>query len=365
MTDHLQYMRRALRVAERGRGKVSPNPLVGAVVVRDDRIVGEGAHLQVGGPHAEVNAFAKAGESSHGADLYVTLEPCSFHGRTPPCTEAVLAAGIKRVYCAIQDPDERVAGKSFAKLKEAGLEVEVGLCKTEARRLNAAYIKHRTQGLPLVLLKLAQTLDGRIAAQGGDARWITGEEARRHVHRWRSWVDAVIVGAGTVLADDPLLTVRHVKGRDPRPIVIDGRLRTSAEARIYRRPGAILVTAEQNSTDRRQAYAHKGAEVWTFPAEDGCIDLHLPLARAAKEGMTTVLIEGGGTLAAAALNDQVVDRVQFYLAPRLMGTGVEAIGDLGVERATEAIGLSEVRTRRLGPDLLYTAEVQYSCSPDS
>ena len=198
MTDHLQYMRRALRVAERGRGKVSPNPLVGAVVVRDDRIVGEGAHLQVGGPHAEVNAFAKAGESSHGADLYVTLEPCSFHGRTPPCAEAVLAAGIKRIYCAIPDPDERVAGKSFAKLKEAGLEVEVGLCKAEARRLNAAYIKHRTQGLPLVLLKLAQTLDGRIAAQGGDARWITGEEARRHVHRWRSWVDAVIVGAGTV-----------------------------------------------------------------------------------------------------------------------------------------------------------------------
>ena len=365
MTDHLHYMRRALRIAERGRGKVSPNPLVGAVVVRDDRIVGEGAHLQVGGPHAEANAFARAGAETHGADLYVTLEPCSFHGRTPPCAEAVLAAGIKRVFCAMQDPDERVAGKSFAMLKKAGLAVEVGLCEKEARRLNAAYIKHRTEGLPLVLLKLAQTLDGRIAAQGGDARWITGEKARRHVHRWRSWVDAVVVGAGTVQADDPQLTVRHVKGRDPRPIVVDGRLRTAPEARVYQRPGAILVTAEQHPDEAYRAYADKGAEVWTFPSTDGRIDLRLPLARAAQEGMTTVLIEGGGQLAATALADQVVDQVQLYLAPRLMGTGVEAIGDLGIERAAEAIHLESVRTRRLGPDLLYTAEVQYPCSPDS
>lgn len=365
MSEPLHYMRRALRIAQRGRGKVSPNPLVGAVLVRDNRIVGEGAHLQVGGPHAEANAFIRAGDCARGADLYVTLEPCSFHGRTPPCADAVLHAGVKRVYCAMEDPDERVAGRSIEKLKTAGLEVAVGLCETEARQLNAAYIKHRTQGLPLVLLKLAQTLDGRIAAQSGDARWITGEEARRHVHRWRSWVDAVVVGAGTVLADDPLLTVRHVKGRDPRPIVVDGRLRTSPEARIYQRPGAILITAAQNPADKRQVYADKGTEVWTFPAHDGRIDLRLPLARAAQAGMTTVLIEGGSALAAAALVDQVVDQIQFYLAPRLMGTGIAAIGDLGVERAAEAIRLAAVRTRRLGPDLLYTAEVQYPCSPDS
>lgn len=365
MTEPRDYMRRALRIALKGRGKVSPNPLVGAVLVRRGQIVGEGAHLQVGGPHAEINAFAQAGAKARGADLYVTLEPCAFHGRTPPCADAVLEAGVKRVFCAMEDPDQRVAGRSFAKLRKAGLEVVVGLCAEEAHKLNAAYIKHRTQNLPLVLLKLAQTLDGRIAAKGGDARWITGEESRRHVHRWRSWVDAVVVGAGTVAADDPQLTVRHVKGRDPRPIVIDGRLRSSPEAQVYRQPGAILVTAEKTPARKRRAYADKGAEVWTFPARAGRIDLRLPLARAAAEGMTAVLIEGGGELAAAALADQVVDQVQLYLAPRLMGTGVEAIGDLGIERAAEAIQLTSVRTRRLGADLLYTAEVQYACSPDS
>ena len=365
MTEPGHYMRRALRLALRGRGKVSPNPLVGAVLVRGGRIVGEGAHLQVGGPHAEVNAFARAGAKARGADLYVTLEPCSCHGRTPPCTDAVLDAGVKRVFCAMQDPDARVAGRGFAKLRKAGLEVAVGLCAEEAHKLNAAYIKHRTQNLPLVLLKLAQTLDGRIAAKGGDARWITGAKARRHVHRWRSWVDAIVVGAGTVVADDPQLTVRHVKGRDPRPIVVDGCLRSSPAAQVYRRPGAILVTAEKTPARKRQAYADQGAEVWTFPARAGRIDLRLPLSRAAQEGMTTVLIEGGGELAAAALADQVVDQIQLYLAPLLMGTGVEAIGDLGVERAAEAIHLTAVHTRRLGADLLYTAEVQYACSPDS
>jgi diaminohydroxyphosphoribosylaminopyrimidine deaminase/5-amino-6-(5-phosphoribosylamino)uracil reductase len=364
MSEQEQHMRRALRLAQRGRGKVSPNPMVGAVLVRAGRIVGEGAHLAVGGPHAEVNAFARAGDAARGAELYVTLEPCSFHGRTPPCTEAVLRAGVERVYCAMRDPDERVGGRGIAALRAKGLAVEVGLCEEEARQLNAAYVKHRTQGLPLVLLKLAQTLDGRIAATGGDARWITGEKARRHAHRWRSWVDGLMVGAGTVRADDPLLTVRHVKGRDPRPLVVDGRLSTSPEARVYQRPGAVLITAKETPAAQREAYTATGTEVWTFPGCDGRIDLRMALKRAAQEGMTSVLIEGGGTLAASALNARVVDQVQLYLAPRLMGRGVEAIGDLGVERAAEAIRLESVRTRRLGPDLLYTAEVQYPCSQD-
>ena len=359
------HMRRALRIALRGRGKVSPNPMVGAVLVKRGRVVGEGAHLQVGGPHAESNAFARAGASACGADLYVTLEPCVFHGRTPPCVDAVVAAGVERVFCAMEDPDHRVAGRSVAKLRRAGIAVEVGLLEEQARRLNAAYIKHRTQNLPLTLLKLAQTLDGRIAARSGDARWITGAEARRHVHRWRSWVDAVIVGAGTVVADDPQLTVRHVRGRDPRPIVIDGRLRTSPRARVFARPGAVLVTSEKTAVRKRRAYADRGAEVWTFPARAGRIDLRLPLVRAARAGMTSVLIEGGGELAAAALADRVVDQVQVYIAPRLMGAGVAAIGDLAVERVADAVQLTGVQTRRLGADLLYTAEVQYVCSPDS
>ena len=364
MTEPLQYMRRALRLAQRGRGKVSPNPMVGAVLVRGQHIIGEGAHLQVGGPHAEINAFSQAGEQARGADLYVTLEPCSIHGRTPPCTEAVLEAGIANVYCAMIDPDQRVAGRGIDALRKGGLNVEVGLCAEEAHRLNAAYIKHRTQNLPLVLLKLAQTLDGRIAAASGDSRWISGEEARRHVHRWRSWVDAVVVGAKTVQADNPLLPVRHVKGRNPRSIVVDGRLRTSPTARIYQRSGTILVTADDTPPDTRKAYEAQGTEIWTFHARAGRIDLHLPIARAAREGMTSVLIEGGGDLAASALVAQIVDQVQIYLAPRLMGKGVEAIGDLGITRASQAIHLKSVRTQRLGSDLLYTAEVEYRCSPD-
>ena len=358
------YMRRALRRAERGYGRVSPNPLVGAVVVRDGRIVGEGAHLAVGKAHAEVNAFARAGDQTQGAALYVTLEPCAFHGRTPPCADAVIAAGIVRVVCALEDPDPRVAGRGLQRLRDAGIQVEVGLLQEAAERQNAAYLKHRLQGLPLVILKLAQTLDGRIATRTGDSRWITGEQARRNVHRWRSRVDAVIVGAATVMADDPRLTVRHVRGRDPRPLVIDGRLRVSPGARVFARPGAVLITSSASSRDRRQAFLDQGVAVWTFDAPQGRIDLRQPLARAAAEGITSALLEGGGQLAAAALRDRMIDQVQIYLAPRLLGTGIAGIGDLQIAQIADAVTLEEVSIRRLGDDLLYTANVRYPCSPD-
>jgi len=358
------YMRRALRLAERGRGQVSPNPLVGAVIVRHEQIVGEGAHLHVGGPHAEVNALEQAGESARDATLYVTLEPCAFHGRTPPCTAALITAGIQRVVCAMVDPDPRVSGRGVRQLEEAGIQTEVGLLSEAAEEQNAAYTKHRREGRPLVILKLAQTLDGRIATRTGDARWITGAKARRHGHRWRSWVDAVAVGAGTVLADDPQLTVRHVRGSDPRPIVIDGRLRVDPQARLFQRPGALLITSTAVSSEQRRPFAERGAEIWTYDAPDGQIDLRQPMARAAQEGITSVLIEGGGQLAAAALRDRIVDRVHIYVAPRLMGTGIAGIADLDILEIDRTIGLEEVRTRRLGDDLLYTACVRYPCSPD-
>ncbi|MFH1572012.1 MAG: bifunctional diaminohydroxyphosphoribosylaminopyrimidine deaminase/5-amino-6-(5-phosphoribosylamino)uracil reductase RibD, partial [Gemmatimonadota bacterium] len=229
MSD-LAHMRRALRLAERGRGQVSPNPLVGAVVTRGSAVVGEGAHRHFGQAHAETEALARAGSAARGATLYVTLEPCAHHGHTPPCADAVVAAGVARVVCALQDPDPRVAGRGLERLRAAGIAVEVGLCQAAAEEQNAAFLKHRHTGRPLVLLKLGQSLDGRIATRTGASRWITGEAARRHAHRWRSWVDAVAVGAGTVLADDPRLNVRLVRGRDPRPLVVDGRLRVSPEA---------------------------------------------------------------------------------------------------------------------------------------
>ena len=365
MNEDETYMRRALRRAERGRGRVSPNPLAGAVVVRDGQVLGEGAHLQVGGPHAEIHALNQAGDRARDATLYCTLEPCSFHGRTPPCSQALIRAEIKRLVCAMQDPDSRVDGAGLQQLRDAGIAVEVGLLEAQARRQNAAYVKHRTTGLPLVILKLAQTLDGRIATCGGEARWITGAEARAHAHRWRSWVDAVMVGAGTVAADDPLLNVRLVKGRDPRPMVVDGRLRLAPISRVFQRQGAVLVTASSSPAAQREAFAARGVEVWTFNAMDHqCIDLRLPLARAGAQGMTSVMIEGGGQLAAAALQDRVVDQVMIYLAPRILGRGIAAVADLGILKIEDAIQLEEVKIRRLGSDFLYTARVRYACSPD-
>ena len=259
MSDHEAHMRRALTLARRARGRANPNPTVGAVVVRGGRIVGEGVTSPVGGPHAEINAFTKAGKKTRGATLYVTLEPCAFQGRTPPCCNAVVNAGIQEVHCALRDPDPRVNGRGIAYMKRHGITVETGLLSEQAAQLHAAYITHRTQQRPHTILKLAQTLDGRIAARGGDARWITGEAARRHAHRWRSYVDAIAVGANTLLSDDPQLSVRHVRGRSPRPIAIDGRLRAQPNAQLFNRPGAILATGQRSPAAKRQAIAGRDA----------------------------------------------------------------------------------------------------------
>ena len=364
MKDDTIYMRRALQQAQKGRGRVSPNPLVGALIVRQGRVVGEGAHLHLGGPHAEVHALEQAGDQARGADLYVTLEPCSHQGRTPPCSTALINAGIKRVVCALEDPDSRVHGTGLKQLREAGLKVEVGLLGDEAERQNAAYLKHRQTGRPLVILKLAQTLDGQIATRTGDSRWITGPRARKYAHRWRSWVDGVLVGAATVAADDPQLTVRHVKGRNPRPLVVDGRLRVSPRARVFQRPGAVLVTAADHPPRTLAPFVDAGVEIWPYEAPQGRIDLRRPLETAAQEGMTSLMLEGGGELAAAALRDRIVDQVMVFVAPRILGRGIAGIADLGIIKIEDALGLEEVQTRRLGPDLLYTARVRYKCSPD-
>lgn len=365
MSDPASYMRRALQLAQRARDRATPNPTVGAVIVRDGRIVGEGVTSPVGGPHAEINAFAAAGDNARGAELYVTLEPCSFYGRTPPCCQAVVAAGIRKVYCALQDPDPRVDGKGFAHLRQRGIAVESGLLKTQAEKLHAAYITHRTKQRPLIILKLAQTLDGRIAARGGDARWISGEESRRHAHRWRARVDAVAVGANTLIADDPLLNVRHVKGRDPRPIAIDSRLRAEAKSQLFSRPGAILATGRNAPTDKLRSVEAKGAEVWTCTEKEGHVDLRDFAKRAAGANITSLIVEGGGELAAAFLRERLVDQVHIYIAPRILGTGIAAIADLHSESIKDSLQLNEIHTRRLGADLLYTAEVEYPCLQDS
>ena len=364
--DDARALGRALTLAARGRGRVSPNPLVGAVVVdRSGAVAGEGWHRRAGGPHAEVEALGAAGGRARGGTLFCNLEPCSFHGRTPPCAEAVIAAGVRRVVCALQDPDPRVDGRGFQRLREAGVEVEVGARAAEAEEQNAAYLHHRRTGRPLVVLKLGQSLDGRIAAASGASRWITGEPARRDAHRWRSWVDAVAVGAGTVLTDDPALTVRHVRGRDPRPLVVDGRLRCRPSARVFAGREPILATAASSSAPARRRYAERGVEVWPLPDEGAVFEMGDLWERAGEAGLTSVLLEGGSGLAAAALRARSVDRVMIYIAPRLLGgDALAGVGELGLQSPEETPILKQVRTRRLGEDLLYTGKVVYPCSPD-
>ena len=356
-------MRRALRLARRGRGRVSPGALVGAVVVRGEEAVGEGAYRRRGGTHAEVEALAAAGERCRDATLYVTLEPCAHHGTTPPCADAVAAAGISRLVCALEDPDERVSGRGFARLREAGIDVEVGLLAAEAERDNAAFLTHRRTGRPWVVLKLAQSLDGCIATRNGASRWITGKPARRHAHRWRSWVDGVVVGAGTVLSDDPELTVRHVRGLDPRPMVVDGRLRVSPRAALFRRGTAVLITADSTPEERRREFEAAGAEIWTFPAEEGRVDLRRLVRAAGERGMISLLIEGGRDLATAALADGIVDQLMLYVAPLLLGAGISGVGDLGIGQVDQGISLERMELKRLGEDALLSGKVVYPCSP--
>ncbi len=364
MTDDadLQFMRRALRLAARARGRVSPNPTVGTVIVDGDgQIVGEGYHQQVGGPHSEANALRDAGGLARGSTVYCTLEPCAHHGRTPPCADALIEAGIRRLVCSLEDPDPRVAGQGFARLRDAGVEISVGLCADAAQQQNAGYLHHRRYGRPRVWLKLAQTLDGRIATRTGASKWITGDASRRHAHRWRSWMDMVAVGAGTVIADDPALTVRHVRGPDPRALVVSGRLSCPPEAQLFSRAGTVLATSARDAQQIAR-FSASGTDVWSFEALDGQIDLTELVQKAGEEMITSLLIEGGRSLASAALRAGIVDEVMIYVAPRLMGEGVASIGDLGVNVVDESVQLVDISTRRLGDDILYTGKVA-SCSP--
>jgi diaminohydroxyphosphoribosylaminopyrimidine deaminase/5-amino-6-(5-phosphoribosylamino)uracil reductase len=353
-----QFMRRALELAERGLGRTSPNPAVGSVVVRDGVIVGEGSHERAGEPHAERIALANAGEAARGAEIYVTLEPCCHHGRTPPCTDAIIEAEVARCVYAMQDPDPRCAGGGAAALREAGIEVESGLLRDEARTLLAGYIHHRRTGRPLVTLKLAMSLDGRIATRTGDSQWISGEQSRRIVHQMRDRCDAVMVGVGTVLADDPSLTTRDVPdGRDALRVIADSRARTPEDARVVRQEsdaGCLIACTEHAPPDRVRALPDAGAEVLVLAEDDGRVALPALMDALGQRGVLEVLLEGGGGLAAGALQAQVVGRVMLFYAPLIIGgrDAVPGVGGEGVERVADAVRLQDMTTRRVGEDLL-------------
>jgi diaminohydroxyphosphoribosylaminopyrimidine deaminase/5-amino-6-(5-phosphoribosylamino)uracil reductase len=353
-----RFMEIALGLAEKGRGSTSPNPMVGAVVVREGVIVGRGYHRRAGEDHAEVIALREAGDRAAGATLYVTMEPCCHHGKTPPCTEAVVRSGVQRVAAAMTDPDPKVSGEGFACLARRGVEWVTGVMEERAKRLNEAYIKHISTGVPFVTLKLAITLDGKIAARDGSSKWITGPEARKRTHLLRAWSDAVLVGSGTVLADDPQLTVRDAEGRNPLRVMLDSRLRAPFDARVFSDNRVIVVTTASSDPDKAAGLEQRGIEVWRI-GSGGRIPLSETLARLGNRPITSILCEGGGALASSLIREKLADKLVLFIAPKLLGNGIEAFGDIGVSSIGEALTLRDMETEPLGNDLLVTGYPVY------
>ena len=351
-----RFMQTALRLAVRARGMTSPNPLVGAVVVNGGRVVGRGYHHKFGMAHAETLALEDAGSRARGGELYVNLEPCAHHGHTPPCVAAIVESGITKVHVGIVDPDCRVSGKGIAFLRSHGVKVEVGSLAEEAERLNEGYLKWTRTGLPFVALKLCQSLDGRLTAQDGSSRGLGSPEEIAFVHGLRAAYDAVLVGSGTALTDDPRLTVRRAKGRNPHRIVLDSRLRVPPDARVLR-PGKgdrVIVAALRDAPRRKaEALRRKGVEVWLLPARGGRVSLNALLKRVAQSRIQSVLVEGGGEVATSLLRERVADKIYVAVSPGVLG-GSRGVwpGDVGVKSVRHAIRLKNLSFRRLGDNVL-------------
>jgi len=371
--EHERFMWRALELAERGRGRTAPNPVVGCVIVQGDEIVGEGFHERAGEPHAEVNALRaarEAVESVEGATVYVTLEPCNHTGRTPPCTDALIGAGVRRVVVGATDPDPRVNGAGIAKLTEAGIEVVTGVLREEAERQNEVFRTFHGKRRPFVLYKTAMTLDGKIATRTGRSRWITGLEARNLVQGWRAEMDAVAVGVNTVLLDDPLLTCRLEGARTPLKVVFDSVARTPPTAQLFAddpqgEPAkVILFVTEKAPKTRVRALRERGAEVLVLPEVRGRTEVRGALSALQERGVQTLLLEGGGTLAWSFFEVQAVDKVAVFIGPKLLGGGgASPLGGLGVTEMESAILLGELRTEFIAQDLLVTGRVRYAPTP--
>ncbi len=372
-------MTMALDLAKKGCGFTSPNPMVGAVVVRNGRVVGKGYHEIVGGFHAEVNAIDDARGQAVGATLYVTLEPCNHTGRTPPCTEKIISSGIRRVVTAMEDPNPAVTGGGNRYLKQMGVEVLVGVCEEEAKHLNAAFIKHVRTRRPFVVLKSAATLDGRIAAATGDARWVTNALSRHYVHRLRHAVDAVMVGIGTVKADNPSLTTRLPglvngrKWRDPVRIILDSRLSIDPEAVVLTQRSSsptLLVTGDLTGVpglmEKKEALLNKGAQFLQAPVKDGRIDLSALMDRLGAMDITSLLIEGGAAVAGSALADNIVDRVMMFFASKLYGgdNGVPITRGTGPALMAHSTHLKNIEVKRFGDDVMIKGDIEEEAPGD-
>ena len=355
------HMLRALRLAERGRGRTAPNPVVGAIVVRGGRVVGQGWHRTLGGPHAEVEALAAAGKRARGGTLYVTLEPCAHHGRTPPCTEAILAAGVARCVVALRDPHEIVNGRGLRRLRRGGVNVELGLCAPEARALIGGYLLAHAAGRPRVTWKVAASLDGRIADAGGRSKWITDARARLEGHAMRAAADAIVIGSGTARTDDPRLTARAGLGRGtPQPlrVVCDSRLSLPTGLRLFSPPlarGTVVACSTRASAARVRALEARGVSVWRLPATREGVSPRALARRLAAAGRHEVLLEGGARLGRSWMRAGLVDRVALFAAPLVLGDGLAWCGSLGRTLAEAPRGRIE-RLERAGDGALLLVE---------
>lgn len=359
MTDS-KYMSLAVELAKKGCGWVNPNPMVGAVIVKDGQIIGQGYHERYGALHAERNALASCRLSPAGATIYVTLEPCCHYGKTPPCTDAILESGIHRVVIGSSDPNPQVSGKGIEILRSHGIEVTKNILKDECDALNQSFFHYIQNGTPYMIMKYAMTLDGKIATHNGKSQWITGEAARRRVHEDRHRYSAVMVGIGTVLEDDPLLTCRMENGRNPLRIICDTNLRTPLQARLVTSTeiaGTLLATAVTDR-EKHRPYLEAGCDIVVLPEKDGHIDLNYLMRVLGERKIDSVLLEGGGTLNWSALQSGIVSRVQAYIAPKLFGGIAKTpVAGLGVDFPKDAFRLSEPTITRIGEDILLESEV--------
>ncbi|MFB3897086.1 MAG: bifunctional diaminohydroxyphosphoribosylaminopyrimidine deaminase/5-amino-6-(5-phosphoribosylamino)uracil reductase RibD [bacterium] len=352
-----RYMLRALQLAKRGYGLTSPNPMVGAVLVRNHSIVGQGYHHYAGSDHAEIIAMNQAGNKAKGATLYITLEPCCHYGKTPPCTDRIIRAGITRVVAASIDPNPIIFGKGISRLKQAGIKVEVGLKESESKKLNEPFFKYIRTDLPFGILKLGMSLDGKIATSTGESRWITSTQSREYVHHLRAGVDAILVGENTVIQDDPELTVRIPKyqGKQPTRIIVCNRGEIPLSARIFKTSIAktILVMPNRIPQYRQKKYRNAGIPLLIIPGKNNRVDIKKLFFTLGQEQLLSVLIEGGSGIAWSCLSAGVIDKLIFFLAPKLIG-GKEApstIGGVGIKKLNQAVQLNEVQVERIGEDI--------------
>lgn len=362
MNTNERYMRLALELAIKAEGLTNPNPVVGAIIVKNGRVVGKGYHRASGLPHAEVNALKDAGIRARGATLYVTLEPCDHFGRTPPCTGAIVRDGIRKVVIAMKDPNPENNGKGIRVLKARGIETAIGVLEERAKSINRPYIKFITRHIPYITVKAAQSLDGKIATRTGDSKWITSEDSRDYVHELRGKVDAVMVGENTVMKDDPLLLSKTRSAKQPARIVVTTGLRIPFDAKVFSRIAEsplFIATAKNASRKRAKSYETKGAKVLFLKSKNGKVDLKDLLVTLGRMNLMHILVEGGGELIASLLEARLADRLLFFIAPKIIGgkAATTSVEGTGVAKIREAVVLKDLKIRRFTNDVLIEAEI--------